>query len=173
MLKFILLIGSLLGFFYGIILLFSFVNSLREINIKEKELLSEIKLDLQTRKIKTYILFFIISLNLISSYLIKCNPLEQINKYLSKFHGFPWEAPLQSLIYLKILGVIITILIISYILSKIYIIFEIPKIKKLEYFSSKLIISLANEIKNIQLLIGFSLCSIILSFLIIYKEILL
>ena len=110
---------------------------------------------------------FIISLNLISTYLIKSDPLEQINRYLSKFHGFPWEAPLASLIYLKILGIMITISIISYILSKIYIIFELPKTKELKYFSSKLIISLANEIRSIELLICFAIISIIFSFMVI------
>ena len=99
MLDIILLIGSLLVFLYSIIFLFSFMKGLKEINIKEKEVLSKIKLELQNRKIKTYILSFIISLNLISTYLIKSDPLEQINRYLSKFHGFPWEAPLASLIY--------------------------------------------------------------------------
>ena len=142
------------------------MKGLKEINIKEKEVLSKIKLELQNRKIKTYILSFI-SLNLISTYLIKSDPLEQINRYLSKFHGFPWEAPLASLIYLKILGIMITISIISYILSKIYIIFELPKTKELKYFSSKLIISLANEIRSIELLICFAIISIIFSFMVI------
>lgn len=167
MLDIILLIGSLLVFLYSIIFLFSFMKGLKEINIKEKEVLSKIKLELQNRKIKTYILSFIISLNLISTYLIKSDPLEQINRYLSKFHGFPWEAPLASLIYLKILGIMITISIISYILSKIYIIFELPKTKELKYFSSKLIISLANEIRSIELLICFAIISIIFSFMVI------
>ena len=116
--------------------------------------------------LKCYSAFFI-SLNLISTYLIKSDPLEQINRYLSKFHGFPWEAPLASLIYLKILGIMITISIISYILSKIYIIFELPKTKELKYFSSKLIISLANEIRSIELLICFAIISIIFSFMVI------
>ena len=60
MLDIILLIGSLLGFLYSIIFLFSFMKGLKEINIKEKEVLSKIKLELQNRKIKTYILSFII-----------------------------------------------------------------------------------------------------------------
>lgn len=167
MLEFILLTVSLLGLVYGIVLLFGFMENLRKINIKEKELLSEIKLELQNRKIKTYILFFIIGLSLVSIYLMKSDLSGQINRYLSNFHGYPWEAPLQSLIYLKILGIIIIILIISYILSRIYIIFEIPKAQELKYFSSKLIISLANEVRSIELLICFGLCSIILSFLII------
>lgn len=70
-------------------------------------------------------------------------------------------------IRLKILGIMITISIISYILSKIYIIFELPKTKELKYFSSKLIISLANEIRSIELLICFAIISIIFSFMVI------
>lgn len=124
-----------------------FIN-LEEITYEKEETLLKIKKELKAKRKIIYLLFLLNSLALVGPYLYVNKFKEEINIYTNDVRSF-----FEILIHMKMVSIIIALLIGAYLISKIFIIFEIIKKEELN-FSDKLMISCANEIRILALLMA-------------------
>lgn len=124
-----------------------FIN-LEEITYEKEETLLKIKKELKAKRKIIYLLFFLNSLALVGPYLYVNKFKEEINIYTNDVRSF-----FEILIHMKMVSIIIALLIGAYLISKIFIIFEIIKKEELN-FLDKLMISCANEIRILALLMA-------------------
>lgn len=124
-----------------------FIN-LEEITYEKEETLLEIKKELKAKRKIIYLLFFLNSLALVGPYLYVNKFKKEINIYTNDVCSF-----FEILIHMKMVSIIIALLIGAYLISKIFIIFEIIKKEELN-FLDKLMISCANEIRILALLMA-------------------
>lgn len=124
-----------------------FIN-LEEITYEKEETLLKIKKELKAKRKIIYLLFLLNSLALVGPYLYVNKFKEEINIYTNDARSF-----FEILIHMKMVSIIIALLIGAYLISKIFIIFEIIKKEELN-FLDKLMISCANEIRILALLMA-------------------
>lgn len=124
-----------------------FIN-LEEITYEKEETLLKIKKELKAKRKIIYLLFLLNSLALVGPYLYVNKFKEEINIYTNDVRSF-----FEILIHMKMVSIIIALLIGAYLISKIFIIFEIIKKEELN-FLDKLMISCANEIRILALLMA-------------------
>ena len=124
-----------------------FIN-LEEITYEKEETLLKIKKELKAKRKIIYLLFLLNSLALVGPYLYVNKFKEEINIYTNDVRSF-----FEILIHMKMVSIIIALLIGAYLISKIFINFEIIKKEELN-FLDKLMISCANEIRILALLMA-------------------